>query len=532
MASVKAPLNLAAALAVPVSELDTGGREQIEYIDIDLMDPDPNNFYELSGLEELAANIELVGLQQPIRVRANPDTPGRFIIVAGHRRHAALRLLVNEGKTRFREAACIRELTKRSPAFNELCLIYANSDTRDLTDAELSKQAERVEMLLYQLKEEGIEFPGRMRDHVAVACKVSKTKLARLKVIREGLIPEYAKLFEDNRLPEQSAYAIARFPAEFQQRFAKAVPKTPTGYTLEGLLKKYEEGWRWEPSFSCSDGTPCKRGDTFLRHDAECCGYEQCGGEKCCMTCYRATSSSGVCDRACSRALAARKEAKNEQAAEAEKQRQKEQNKLKKRIQASAKRLVAAADAAGVPDTSELNPDKYGYGPIMTVATLRAYANGDFGDKYFYSDPLEPSHLGNLAALAQTLHCSADYLLGLTDDLTPPVEQAQSATEPADEGTGTDELEPPAAIPAVAPPAERVSTDWQPGEPDTPGYYFVITGPLHNGAKMYYWTGSGWEHPCAKVAVNLNSTVWCPAPPIPVAYAWERVDAEGNADGR
>lgn len=38
-----------------------------------------------------------------------------------------------------------------------------------------------------ELKEEGVEFPGRMRDHVAEACKVSKSKIARLKVIREGL---------------------------------------------------------------------------------------------------------------------------------------------------------------------------------------------------------------------------------------------------------------------------------------------------------------------------------------------------------
>ena len=39
---------------------------------------------------------------------------------------------------------------------SELRLIMANSDTRQLTSAEISQQAERVEMLLYQLKEEGV----------------------------------------------------------------------------------------------------------------------------------------------------------------------------------------------------------------------------------------------------------------------------------------------------------------------------------------------------------------------------------------
>ena len=35
------------------------GRDQIEYIGIDLLDPDPDNFYSLEGLDELAGNIEL-----------------------------------------------------------------------------------------------------------------------------------------------------------------------------------------------------------------------------------------------------------------------------------------------------------------------------------------------------------------------------------------------------------------------------------------------------------------------------------------
>ena len=75
-----------------VSKLDTGNREQIEYIDIDLIDDDPRNFYELTGLDELAANIELCGLQQPIRVRNGSGD--HVVIVSGHRRKAAIRKLV------------------------------------------------------------------------------------------------------------------------------------------------------------------------------------------------------------------------------------------------------------------------------------------------------------------------------------------------------------------------------------------------------------------------------------------------------
>ena len=64
-----------------VSNLNTG-REQIEYIDLDKIDQDPNNFYSLDGLDDLAANIQLCGLQQPIRVRSGES--GRCLLYTSY----------------------------------------------------------------------------------------------------------------------------------------------------------------------------------------------------------------------------------------------------------------------------------------------------------------------------------------------------------------------------------------------------------------------------------------------------------------
>ena len=87
-----------------VSGPDTG-KEQIEYIDISMIDPDPDNFYSLEGMEELAGNIELIGLQQPIRVRPGED--GHYIIVSGHRRRAAILLIRDGGSDQFKDGvAC------------------------------------------------------------------------------------------------------------------------------------------------------------------------------------------------------------------------------------------------------------------------------------------------------------------------------------------------------------------------------------------------------------------------------------------
>lgn len=137
-----------AKVLASVPNSDTNGREQIEYIDISLLDEDSRNFYELSGLDALASNIALVGLQDPLRVRSTED--GRYTVLSGHRRRAALWKLVQEGMEQFRQVPCIRETSPDSPALQELKLIYANSDTRVMSSADISKQAERVEMLLYR----------------------------------------------------------------------------------------------------------------------------------------------------------------------------------------------------------------------------------------------------------------------------------------------------------------------------------------------------------------------------------------------
>ena len=208
-------------------------REESRYIDIDCLVADERNFYALSDIDALAANIELIGLQQPIRVRQLSGNPERFRIVSGHRRRSALQKLVDEGREQFRDVHCIVETVECSEAMQELRLIYANSDTRKMSPMDLSRQAQRVEALLYQLKEEGFEFPGRMRDHVAQACQTTKSKLSRLKVIREKLHPMLMPDWEEGRLSEAVAYRIAQEPERIQNQLFSNNGHAPRTWTLE-----------------------------------------------------------------------------------------------------------------------------------------------------------------------------------------------------------------------------------------------------------------------------------------------------------
>lgn len=473
-----------------VADLNTSGAEQIEYIDIDLLDGDERNFYQLTDIDELADNIQMCGLQQPIRVRAGEG--GRFTIVSGHRRRAALAQLVEKGLDQFRRVPCIRETDDVSPALQELRLIFANSSTRKLTSAEIGEQAERVEALLYQLKEDGFEFPeGRMRDVVAAACNTHGSKLARIKVIREHLLSNLRPAWDGGKMPEQAAYALAQFPADMQMRISGVFPQLPTGSTLEKLLRLYKDrGYRWEPRLTCPDGKACKRGDAFLRHDAECCGCDVCGGQTCCLECSQGTATYYPCDEACSKAKAKRKEALAEKKVAKKAAEDKQMRKLEKEIQASAARLARAADAAGIPDNAFAVQTRYG--GSYTAGHLRELAAGEFDEYRIYTNDLAPDNLSNIAKSARALHCSADYIVGLTDELTPP----------------------------TLPEGQLMIAGWMPGStnPAEPGEFaaYVDLGDGTLLKRFFDWDGQHWMMP-GGIEAQAPVAWWMRLPPVPAA---------------
>lgn len=279
-----------------VPNSDTNDREQIEYIDISLLDSDEKNFYTLSNLEGLASNISFAGLQQPIRVR--PAEAGRYTIVSGHRRRAALQILVDEGAEKWRQVPCIVERETGSDALRELRLIYANSDTRTMNSADIAKQAERVQELLYQLKEEGVEFPGRMRDHVAEACKVSKTKLANLKVIREKLGKEWRPAYEKGKLKESTALTLARMPSEHQSLIFAAVKekKTKLEYFYESEAKRIGDKMATIDKIKCpwDKNQPCSNAEAMKKKASTQDSWSvSCKG--CCDNCVSLTSCKYAC---------------------------------------------------------------------------------------------------------------------------------------------------------------------------------------------------------------------------------------------
>ncbi len=439
-------------------------REQIEYIDIGLIDSDPNNFYELSGIDELAANIELCGLQQPIRVRVNPDDPNRVIIVSGHRRRAAIEKLVQEGREDLREIPCIREQRTGSAALQELQLIYANSDTRRMTSADISKQAERVEALLYQLKEEGYEFPGRMRDHVAEACKVSKSKLSRLKVIRDNLTPYFDKLFRENAIGESTAYEIAKMPHEHlafieTHQDTLSVPvrqwAASTALTFERRLQAIDET-------ECKGGGMCtnrknKYTASLKRHTYE--PDDICS--KCCSECYKLLSCKYACPGLAGKIKKLKADQKAQQEHERMVQREKDMPEILK-IQRFWERFGHARALADVEiskcwETLSLS-DRY-HGDVDKVMAMECleYEFSTASD-IPYGWVLDRRDAEKLINLADLLGCSLDYLLCRTDD--PKGLTANAPAEQQQTGLGECRWYPAAQFPDDKQEVIVIDKDW------------------------------------------------------------------------
>ena len=480
-----------AAVLGSVSESDRGQREQIEYIDIVNLDADKENFYSIDGIDELAANIELIGLQQPLRVRPNPDMPGRYLIVSGHRRRAALWTLYEEEPEKWGKVPCIVEQPAESPEMQELRLIYANAATRQMSSADLSKQAERVEMLLYQLKKRGVEFPGRMRDHVAAACKVSATKLAVLKVIREKLIPDWKKLWEKGKLAESSAYKIAQQPDEIQKKIRQLSkdPEYIQEWKIEDLTKHIKKARKCKLK-----GGECLHGEAMLKVQHLESGYHQCSSYECCSSCYSFDDCKFVCPF-----LKAKQE---------EKRKQKKANRKNELAKEKARDAV-------IIDRAKLCWKRFG-----EMRTARNLSQRDCiearGDTYFswHDDKgdreretgeakftpstkmpfayIDGADVIKITKMADFFECSTDYLLGRTEDPSP----------------------------AAAPQASGlISVDDRYPDEGT----FVIAVTKNNVAiPAVYFRASFMDFTERSIANNRINGVewWAPLPPLPNGDKW------------
>ncbi len=480
--------------AAAVSKSDTD--RTVKMIDIDQLQANEKNFYKVGkkDLDDLKSSIEISGILDPPSVcKADGD---KYRIISGHRRCEAVRQLVKEGRKDLRMVPCFIR-SPQSAEMEELELIWANATSRVLSSPELAQQAARVEELLYQLKEQGVEFPGRMRDHVAQACKISRTKLANLHAIQTNLRAPLLDMWRKGTLNDAQALELSRLDGGLQDRLSGLFPRMskddlPASAVVQRIGTCAKAGAKWLPCGVCpaGDGLTCPsaRGDAFLQHDLGNY-YDMCQGSKCCWTCRNGRTAGGynACDSMCSRAKAARTAANQQERDKEEAARKKASDKIKQAFIAEAKRWLAAADAAGLSDKTKIDISPY---ISVSVRELRGWAAGKgLEQRSFYRNDLEP-RLVDVAKVSKQLQCSADYIVGNIDQPWP-----------------------------VVPLSETLESDqppkWRTGKPPASGHYwcsFDCGGTVLHSDAVYDAVLGVWHFRAGGAQIDSVCTTWVRLP--------------------
>jgi ParB family transcriptional regulator, chromosome partitioning protein len=205
------------SLADKVSLLENKKEFDLRHIPVSKIVPNPENFYELPGIEELAENIKEYGLMQNLEVlEIEQDGEKMYRLITGHRRLEAIKLLISQGE-QIETIPCKveRNLTDIE---ERLRIIKSNSDTRELTQEEKRKQVEKLNEL-YALKAEltGSKVNKKeLKEVVASDVGISAKQVERYNTINENLIPQLKDYFDNEKLSFVEAVKFARLDEQMQ----------------------------------------------------------------------------------------------------------------------------------------------------------------------------------------------------------------------------------------------------------------------------------------------------------------------------
>lgn len=179
-----------------------------------------HNKYSMDGLKDLAAGIEMDGLQEPLVLG---QINGEYWLISGHRRMAALNILVTEGKEAFETVKCrYKQMTETE---FRIALLVGNTFNRKMTDYDLMTQAAEWKEVLTQARKEGLlilEAGERVRDYVAAAMGETVPKIRDLNTIDGNATQEVKEQFQKGNMGITAALEASKADEEIQKEIAQA----------------------------------------------------------------------------------------------------------------------------------------------------------------------------------------------------------------------------------------------------------------------------------------------------------------------
>lgn len=380
------------AATLPEAVPESGTTREIAVTDIF---DNPLNFYpkpDKGNLGELMDSIRANGMLEPPTVV--PAGNGKYRLISGHSRMEAVRALSiyldRQIADRFQTVMC-RVLPSMTPEQEECAVIEANRQ-RVKSPALLAEEAERLTKIYIKRREAGEELPGRIRDRVAEAMQVKKTKLANLSAIKNGIkVPGIIARWEKGELPEAAALEIARMDDETQYRLLDWVIDNHRTWTINNV-REFRVCWTC-CKHKCPDTGGFCPNAARMYADRYRYGEWRCGG--CCRECL----SRDTCSSACRFVVAERPPKEPEPSVP--RNPAADDPRLKNMTPKFCERVKALREATGL--TRKEFAESIGEYP----GTYSAWENNSLAGA------------GSLPKLALTLGTTMDYLCGLTDDPAP-----------------------------------------------------------------------------------------------------------------
>jgi ParB family chromosome partitioning protein len=182
--------------------------------------PENEKIYQIGDVRMLMDDIREHGVRQPLEVAADPDHEGKWILISGHRRMEACRLLRLQGHEGFGQLPCVIMRGENTANERKIALITANATARELTDGERLAQYEALKEALTERKRAG-ELQGRVREELGRLLNESSGNLGRLNAISANASGELKEMIRQGECGLTRAYEASRLPEEQQAEFAR-----------------------------------------------------------------------------------------------------------------------------------------------------------------------------------------------------------------------------------------------------------------------------------------------------------------------
>lgn len=191
---------------------DTSNQD-IRMINISELYDSADNFFSVENIDELAESILAQG-----RVKENlivtPLSSGGYEIVSGHRRKAAVRLLLDEGENISEMLPCL-VVNYDDHNAKMIDLIMMNITQRKISDADLYTSFLALNKIFQEQKEKGVKF-GKLREKIAESLNVSPAQIGKLQNIENHAVSELKEAVQNGDISISTANKIAKLDEDEQ----------------------------------------------------------------------------------------------------------------------------------------------------------------------------------------------------------------------------------------------------------------------------------------------------------------------------